>query len=129
MIDHFVIFNSEGSVIHADGQCPRIPAGASMGAALTILEAATALDLPLCPCARDAHDLRTAGLNIRRVTEGTPTGDVVDRLMDNDLGCLVCHAQWVADGSDSHGGNHSLAHARMCIVPVLVWLPEVEHAA
>lgn len=127
MIDHFVMYDTQGSTLHADPACDLLTG--SMGAALTILEAATATDLPLCPCATDATELRTAGLGIQRVIPDI--GALVDSLVPHDTGCLVCHAQWVEDGSDSysHGGNHSLAHARMCIVPVLVWLPEVEHAA
>lgn len=113
--DHYVMWNSEGSIIHADGQCHRVPRSASMGAAMTTLDAAVSLDLPLCPCASEAHALREAALILRKHDTD------VDLLMSDD-GCLICRAKWVGDIDTERGAT--LTHARLCLLPVLVWLPE-----
>ena len=120
-VDHYLMWNDHnGSAIHLAHDCHHIPRrydgkawvlAAAMGRTMTLLEAAAATDLTLCPCATDATALRDAAIVLHRY------GTDADALVTDTDGCLICHAQWVhrPDGGE-------LQHERLCVVPVITWM-------
>lgn len=102
IVSHFIMHNSEGSVIHGTEHCPAIPHHAHMGAAMDLVTAVNATDIPMCgACCADGINLREAVQALVRL------GYTDEYFTDPKVGkCYVCQR---TDGS----------HQRVCLVPIL----------
>lgn len=98
IVSHFIMHDSWGAEVHSTERCPDIRPAASMGAAMTLTDAAAALDIPLCVCSHDAQSLRDAAMVLTRL------GYTPGNMLDGDR-CLVC--------------QRDRGHRNECLVPVL----------